>query len=56
MGEMKEANTILPRKPEGKRPLGRPRYRWECNTKMKMGVRVCTGSMWLRIESNGRLL
>ena len=25
---------VLVRKPEGKRPLGRPRCRWEDNTKM----------------------
>jgi hypothetical protein len=25
---------VLVRKPEGKRPFGRPRYRWEDNIKM----------------------
>jgi hypothetical protein len=25
---------VLVRKPEGKKPLGRPRYRWEDNIKM----------------------
>jgi len=29
MGEMKNAYSILLGKPEGKRPLGRPRHRWE---------------------------
>jgi hypothetical protein len=31
MGEMKNAYDILVGKPEGKRPLGRPRRRWENN-------------------------
>jgi hypothetical protein len=29
MGEMRNAYNILVGKPEGKRPLGRPRRRWE---------------------------
>jgi len=28
--------TVLVRKPEGKRPLGRPRCRWEDNIKMDL--------------------
>jgi hypothetical protein len=32
-GESKGANRILVRKPEGKRPLGKPRSRGEGNTK-----------------------
>jgi hypothetical protein len=31
MGEMRNAYSILVGKPEGKRPLGRPRCRWEDN-------------------------
>jgi hypothetical protein len=31
MGEMRNAYIILVGKPEGKRPLGRPRRRWEYN-------------------------
>jgi len=33
MGKRKGAYTILVEKPEGKRPLGRPRRRWEDNIK-----------------------
>jgi hypothetical protein len=29
MGETRNAYTILVGKPEGKRPMGRPRHRWE---------------------------
>jgi hypothetical protein len=33
MGEMRNACRILVGKPEGKRPLGRPRRKWVCNIK-----------------------
>jgi hypothetical protein len=33
MGEVRNAYKILVGKPEGKRPLGRPRHRWENNIK-----------------------
>jgi hypothetical protein len=36
MREEKVAYTVLVRKPEGKRPLGRPRHRWEGNIKMDL--------------------
>ena len=36
MGEWGSAYRILVGKPEGKRPLVRPRLRWEDNTKMNL--------------------
>ena len=36
MGEVREVHRVLVRKPEGKRPLGRPRRRWEDNIKMDL--------------------
>jgi hypothetical protein len=36
MGEMGSAQNILVGKPEGKRPLGRPRRRWEYNIGMDL--------------------
>jgi hypothetical protein len=36
MGEKRNACRILVRKPEGKRPLGRPRRRWVDNIKMDL--------------------
>jgi hypothetical protein len=36
MGEKRNAYRILVGNPEGKRPLGRPRRRWEDNIKMDL--------------------
>jgi hypothetical protein len=37
MGEKRNMYRLLERKPEGKRPLGRPRYRWVDNIRMDLG-------------------
>jgi hypothetical protein len=37
MGEVRGAYNILVGKPEGRRPLGRPRRGWEGNIKMDLG-------------------
>jgi hypothetical protein len=36
MGEKRGAYRILVGRPEGRRPLGRPRHRWEDNIKMDL--------------------
>jgi hypothetical protein len=36
MGEVRGAYNIFVGKPEGRRPLGRPRRRWEDNIKMDL--------------------
>ena len=36
MGEGRDVHKVLVGKPEGKRPLGRPRHRWEDNIKMDL--------------------
>jgi hypothetical protein len=36
MGEVRGAYNILVGRPEGRRPLGRPRHRWEDNIKMDL--------------------
>jgi hypothetical protein len=36
MGEERGAHRVLVGKPEGKKPLGRPRHRWEDNIKMDL--------------------
>jgi hypothetical protein len=37
MGEKRNAYGLLVGKPEGKRPLGRPRRRWADNIRMDLG-------------------
>jgi hypothetical protein len=47
---------VLVGKPEGKRPLERPRRKWEVNIKMDFQEVECgagTGSMWLRTGTGG---
>jgi hypothetical protein len=56
MGYERGVYRVLVGKPEGKRPLGRPRRRWEDNIKtdlQEVGCGVWTGSGWLRIETVG---
>jgi len=36
MGEDRVVHRVLVGKPEGKRPLGRPKHRWEDNIKMNL--------------------
>jgi hypothetical protein len=43
-------------KPEGKRPLGKARCRWEDNIKMdlqEVGCGAWIGVSWLRVETGG---
>ena len=54
MRERRDIYRVLVGKPEGKRPLGRPRHRWE--DLQEVGSGVCTGSSWLRIGTGGGLL
>ena len=43
MVERRGVYSVLVRKPEGKRPLGRPRHRWEDNIKMNLQEVGCGG-------------
>jgi hypothetical protein len=57
MGESGCVHRVLVGKPEGKRPLERPRHRWEDNMKRDLqDVGVWTGLMWLRIGTGGGYL
>jgi hypothetical protein len=59
MSEGRGVYRILVERPEGKRPLGRPRWRWKDNIKMNLrGWRSMgqTGFGWLRIGSCHGLL
>jgi hypothetical protein len=59
MGEGRGVYRVLVGRPEGKRPLGRPRRKWEDNIKMDLretGIDGANGFSWLRIGSIGGLL
>jgi hypothetical protein len=59
MGEEREVYKVLVGKPEGKRPLRRPRRRWEDVIRMDLretGWGVVDWIRWLRIETGGELL
>jgi hypothetical protein len=50
---------ILVGKPEGKRPVGRPRHRWDDSTKngfREIGWGVWIDLIWRRIRNNSRFL
>jgi hypothetical protein len=56
MREGRGVYSVLVGKPEGKKPLERPRCRWEDNIKMDLQEVDCgvwTGLSWLRIETGG---
>jgi hypothetical protein len=56
MGEERDVHRVLVGKPDGKRPLGRPRRRREDNIKMdfqKVGGSGGNGSNWLRLGAGG---
>jgi hypothetical protein len=46
-GEGRGAYRVLVGRPEGKRPLGRPRRRWEDNIKMDLGEIGIDGANWI---------
>jgi hypothetical protein len=59
MGERRGVYSVLVGKPEGKIPLGKPRFRWEGNIKMdiqEVGCGSWTDLIWLRIGIGGRFL
>jgi hypothetical protein len=56
LGELRGVYRGLVGKPKGKRPLGRPRRRWEDNIMvyfLEVRVGAWAGLSWLRIETGG---
>jgi hypothetical protein len=52
MGEGRGVYRVLIGKHERKRPLGRPRRRWEDNIKMDLRKMVMYGSSWVRLAQD----
>jgi hypothetical protein len=59
MGEKRNAYRLLVGKPEGRRPLGRPRHRWVDNIKMDLGEINWGAVDWIglaRVGISGKFL
>ena len=52
MGEEREVNRVLVGKPEGKRPLGRPRLRWVDNIRMDLQEVGCGYMDWIGLAKD----
>ena len=52
MGEEKGVYRVLVGKPEGRRPLGRPRRRWVDNIKMDLEEVGCGGMDWIGLTQD----
>jgi hypothetical protein len=52
MGEERKVYKVLVRKPEGKRPLGRPRRRWEDGVRMDLREIGFGGVDWIRLAQD----
>jgi len=51
-GEERGVYRVLVGKPERKRPLGRPRSRWEDNIKMDLQEVGCGGVDWIEVAQD----
>jgi hypothetical protein len=49
MGEGRGIHRVLVEKPDGNRPVGRPRYGWEDNIKVDLQEVACGGMIWIEL-------
>jgi len=49
MGESRSLYRVLEGKPEGKKPLGRRRRKWEDNSKIDLQEVGCEGMDWIEL-------
>jgi hypothetical protein len=56
MGEGRGVYRVLVGKPEGKRPLGRPRRRWEDNIKVDIKEEGCGGMDWIELVQDNAVM
>jgi hypothetical protein len=52
MGEDRVVHRVLVGKPEDKKPLGRPRHRWEDNNKMNLQEVVGGRGDWMELAQD----
>jgi hypothetical protein len=52
MGEERKVYKVLVGKPEGKRPLGRPRRRWEDGIRLDLQEIGLGGVDWIRLSQD----
>ena len=52
MGEERGVYRVLVEKPEGRRPLGRPRRRWVDNIRMDLQEVVCGNVDWIGLAQD----
>jgi len=52
MGEKRDVYRVLVGKPEGRKPLGRPRRRWEDSIKMHLQEVGCGGMDWIELPQD----
>ena len=52
MEQLRYAYRVLVGKPEGKKPLGRPRRRWEDNIKMDLREVGCDPGDWIALAED----
>jgi hypothetical protein len=52
MGEGRGVYRVLVGRPKGKRPLGRPRYRWEDNIKLDLREMGINWASWIQLAQD----
>ena len=52
VGKRRGVYRVLVGKPEGKKPLGKPRRRWEDNIKMALQEVDCGGMDWIELAQD----
>jgi hypothetical protein len=52
MGEGRGVYRVLVGRPEGKKPLGRPRHRWEDNIKLDLREICIDGANWIQLAQD----
>jgi hypothetical protein len=52
MGNRKYLYMVLVEKPEGKKPIERPRHRWKDNIKMDLEEVECGGMDWIELTQD----